>query len=520
MKRIVTILITLCFLFALTPACQGANTAATEAADALNALGLLNGTGTNADGSPIYELDRQPTRQEAITMLVKLVGGTEESSHGGWSTPFTDVDDWAKNWVGYAYAKGLTAGTSPTTFGANDKTTAAQFLTFVLKALGYDANSDFRWDNAWPLAEQVGLSHGEYNAQTVFTRGDMAIISHRALSAKIKGTNTPLYNTVFGTQDTVPSSFQIHFIDVGQADCALVLCDGKSMLIDGGNREDSSLVYSYLKQHGIYHLDYIVATHAHEDHVGGLSGALNYATVDTALCSVDTFDSETFGHFVTYLAKQGKQITIPNAGDRFTLGSAQVQILGPVQKSNDPNNMSLVLRVQYGQTSFLFTGDAEREEEQDILALGLPLNSTVLKVGHHGSENSTTYPFLREVMPDYAVISVGNGNSYGHPTEATLSRLRDAGVQVLRTDRSGTIICTSDGQAVTFSAEPEAPLSPSIPDSDAVVTTYVLNRNTKKFHYPTCKSASTIKDKNKGYHTGTREDLIAEGYSPCGNCHP
>lgn len=520
MKRFFHILTVLAMLFVLIPACLGANTEATTAADALNVLGLFNGTGTNADGSPAYELERQPTRQEAITMLVKLVGGAEESSRGGWDTPFTDVDDWAKNWVGYAYAKGLTAGTSPTTFGANDKTTTAQFLTFVLKALGYDTTSDFSWDNAWPLAEQIGLSHGEYNAQTVFTRGDMAIISHRALSAKMKGTDTPLHNKVFGPQDTVPSTFQVHFIDVGQADCALVLCDGKAMLIDGGNRDDSSLVYAYLKQHGISHLDYIVATHAHEDHVGGLAGALNYATVDTALCSVSSYDSEVFGHFVTYLAKQGKQISVPKVGDRFSLGSAQLQVLGPAQQSNDPNNMSLVLRIQYGQTSFLFAGDAERDEEQDILSLGLPLESTVLKVGHHGSENSTTYPFLREIMPDYAVISVGSGNSYGHPTEAALSRLRDAGTQVLRTDQNGTIICTSDGQTVTFSAETEMPVSPSIPETDAAVVSYILNNNTKKFHYPTCGSASTIKEKNKGYHTGTREQLIADGYSPCGNCCP
>lgn len=252
------------------------------------------------------------------------------------------------------------------------------------------------------------------------------------------------------------STFEIHFIDVGQADAALVLCDDQAMLIDGGNAEDSDLIYAYLEIHGIEYLDYIVATHGHEDHVGGLSGALNYAEVGTAYCSVTEYDSEAFEDFVKYLEQQDVEITIPAAGDSFELGTAAVEVLGPIHETDDANNMSLVLRVVYGDTSFLFTGDAEREEEQDILDAGYDLASTVLKVGHHGSENSTTYPFLREIMPAYAVISVGENNSYGHPTEAALSRLSDADVAVYRTDIHGTIICTSDGETVSFMTEKEA----------------------------------------------------------------
>lgn len=260
------------------------------------------------------------------------------------------------------------------------------------------------------------------------------------------------------TNNTVPqeSSFEVHYIDVGQADAALVLCDGHAMLIDGGNAADSNLIYTYLKKHSVSHLDYIVATHAHEDHVGGLSGALNYATVGKAYCPVTSYDSKAFSNFVNNLSKQGISISVPKAGDYFHLGSAEVQILGPITSSGDANSTSIVLRIVYRETSFLFTGDAERAEERDILNAGYSLESTVLKVGHHGSDTSTTYPFLREIMPQYAVISVGKDNSYGHPTEDTLSRLRDADVTVYRTDMQGDIICTSDGKAVHFTVSRNA----------------------------------------------------------------
>lgn len=261
---------------------------------------------------------------------------------------------------------------------------------------------------------------------------------------------------VYGTGargEAVNASFAIHFIDVGQGDCALVLCDGQAMLIDGGEASASGRVYAYLKAHGIDHLNYIVASHAHADHVGGLSGALNYATVDIALCPVRDYDTKAFYSFVKYLGQQNVLITLPHAGDVFDLGSATVQILAPLRDYDEPNDTSIVMKVIYGETSFLFSGDATRIAEADILNAECDLSATVLKVGHHGSDTSTSYPFLREIMPKYAIISVGKDNAYGHPTDNTLSRLRDADVTVMRTDLHGTIICTSDGERVTFETE-------------------------------------------------------------------
>ena len=315
-------------------------------------------------------------------------------------------------------------------------------------------------------------------------------------------------------------SFEIRFLDVGQADAALIKCDDKAMLIDGGNSKDSNLIYSVLKAQKITHLDYIIATHAHEDHVGGLAGALNAAAAGTVYSPVDSYDSKAFKNFLKYVRKQGLELTYPPVGKEISLGSATVQFIGPQKDYEDPNNTSIVVRIVYGETSFLFTGDAETEAEHDIIDAGYDLSSTVLKVGHHGSEASTSYVFLREVMPEYAVISVGKDNPYGHPHDNTLSRLRDAGVIVYRTDMQGDIICTSDGKTVSFTTERNANVqtNPTMTDdSEENTVIYIGNKNTLKFHLPSCKSLPL--DKNRVYFD-SREDALEQGYDPCKNCKP
>ena len=313
-------------------------------------------------------------------------------------------------------------------------------------------------------------------------------------------------------------SLEVHFIDVGQADAALVICDGRYMLIDGGSAEDSGLVYAYLKEHGAEHLDCMVATHVHEDHIGGLSGALNYASADAALCPVSSYDSKVFRNMEKYLEKQGKSVTVPRPGDKFGLGSAQVEILGPVKEYDDANNTSIVLRIDYGETSFLFTGDMETEAEADLLDSGANVRAAVLKAGHHGSDTSTGYRFLREVMPKYAVISVGEGNKYGHPSEEVLSRFRDAGAQVYRTDMQGHIVAKSDGKTVTFTIGKEADTAAN-PTGNSALQTYIGNAGSKKFHLSDCASVESIRKENR-VELSSRDQAIAEGYKPCGRCKP
>ena len=260
------------------------------------------------------------------------------------------------------------------------------------------------------------------------------------------------------TTPTVPpdSNFTIHFIDVGQADAALVLCDGQAMLIDGGNAADSNLLYNYLKKHEIKHLEYVIGTHAHEDHIGAIPGALNYATAGVVYCASTSYTTKAFQNFVKAVEKQKLSITVPEVGLTFNLGSAVCTVLAVNTDTEDLNNTSIVLRIVYGETSYLFTGDAERVVENRLLDSGIELKSTVLKVGHHGSSSSTSYLWLRQVAPQYAVIPVGKGNDYGHPTNAVLSRLRDAEVKTFRTDLQGDIICVSDGKTVTFTVTKNA----------------------------------------------------------------
>ena len=322
------------------------------------------------------------------------------------------------------------------------------------------------------------------------------------------------------------SKFEVHFIDVGQADAALVFSDDETMLIDGGNPQDSSLIAAYLKRYNISHLNYIVCSHAHDDHVGGLPGALSVATVDAVYAPKTENDIKAYRSFKSKVAAQGLSITNPSPGDTFQFGSSTVLFLGPVHENvSDLNDTSIVMKITYGDTSFLFTGDAERDEEQSILAQNYDLSATVLKVGHHGSGDSTTYPFLREIMPEYGIISVGE-NNYGHPTEETLSRLRDANVKVYRTDMQGDIIVSSNGKTVSVktvrnqnietntTVKEDVPTAANIPDN---VQTYIGNKNTKKFHLPSCYSLPY--EKNRIYFN-SRSDAVNSGYSACGNCHP
>lgn len=336
----------------------------------------------------------------------------------------------------------------------------------------------------------------------------ISFISALIISLTSCGVETPKETAV------VSGEFQVHYIDVGQADCSLLICGDDAMLIDGGNADDSSLVVTYLRKLGIEKLDYMVCTHAHEDHVGGLSGPLNTVTVENVYAPETEADSKVYNNFKKSALKNAGEIKNPKYGEIIELGDAKITFLAPVREDyEDLNNTSIILKAEFGETSFLFTGDAERDAEYDLMETGADIRVDVLKVGHHGSGSSTSYRFLNEVMPRYAVIQVGKDNSYGHPHDEVLSRLRDAEVEVFRTDENGDIIATSDGKNITF----ETKKSVSVATDTEKEYDYIGNKNSKTFHKSTCNALPT--EKNRVYFS-KREDAVNGGFKPCGNCKP
>lgn len=207
------------------------------------------------------------------------------------------------------------------------------------------------------------------------------------------------------------------------------------MLIDAGNNDDSDLVVNYLRAQGISKLDYVVGTHPHEDHIGGLDVAINTFDIGNVILPKISHTTKTYKDVLLSIKNKGLKVTTATGGKTFDLGNAKCEIVAPNGSDyEDLNNYSVVMKVTYGNNSFLFTGDAEDVSENEMLSKGYDLKADLLKVGHHGSHSSTTPQFLKAVSPKYAVISVGTGNKYGHPTQETLSKLNNAGIQVYRTD--------------------------------------------------------------------------------------
>ena len=319
--------------------------------------------------------------------------------------------------------------------------------------------------------------------------------------------------------DTVAAPFEMHFIDVGQALSVLVECDGQYMLYDGGNVDDGSLVVSYLQSQGVEQLEYVFCSHAHEDHVGGLAAALAYFPTYHVYSPVTEASTKCFKDFVKYTQQQGLQVEVPAVGTTWPLGGATVTMVGPVAQYSDTNDTSIVLRIEYGSTSFLLTGDMEKTAETDLVNSGVNLRADVLQVGHHGSSTSTGYLFLNSVLPEMAVISCGVNNKYGHPHEETLSILRDAGVDVYRTDLQGTITIGSDGQNYTVGTEhfaEDAQLNPTDPAASSTAQqAYIGNVNSKKFHLPSCSNLPA--EKNQILFS-SYDEAVEAGYTPCSSC--
>lgn len=281
--------------------------------------------------------------------------------------------------------------------------------------------------------------------------------------ASVAGVN---FDKIFGelpgsfisTDKTSEASFKIHFVDVGQGDCTLVTCNEATLLIDAGENGHETDVLNYLRSQGIEKLDYIVATHQHSDHIGGLPEVLDEFPTDNIimprLTKEQTPTNSTYTAFLKAVKASGAKVISAKPGLTYSLGDATFEILGPVTDDcEDINSMSAVTKITYGETSFLVTGDAEKDEEREIIENGADLDCDVLRVGHHGSSTSSSRDFLDAVTPEICVISCGADNDYGHPHKEIRERLPKYTDEIYRTDILGDIVMVSDGKTIDVSFE-------------------------------------------------------------------
>lgn len=350
---------------------------------------------------------------------------------------------------------------------------------------------------------------------------------------------------------------KVHFIDVGQGDSILIEADDHYMLIDAGENNQGTTVVNYLKEQGVKKLDYVIGTHPHSDHIGGLDTVINSFDIGKVILPDVIHTTKTFEDVLDAIAENGLKITKAAVGNTYSLGASSFTIVAPNASDYDElNDYSVSIKLTNGENSFLFTGDAEKLSEAQMLSNGIDLSADVLKLGHHGSSTSSHDKFLDEVDPVYAVISVGVDNSYGHPHKETLQNLKNRNIKVFRTDIQNTIIFTSDGKNITMNKDPYTITQSDLKNSNALTTSgkkddsksantggssnsYISNNtnksNTSKNNNPG-KSDSRdiivhITNTGSKYHVAgcrhlksdievTLDEALAKGLEPCGTCNP
>ena len=244
------------------------------------------------------------------------------------------------------------------------------------------------------------------------------------------------------------SNLKIYFVDVGQADCILINDNNEYSLIDAGNNEDGEKIVKYFKDLGITKFKYVFGTHAHEDHIGGMDNIIENFQIEHFYMPDTITTTRTFEEVLDALEEKNIAFETPEEDENLTFSDTVFKVLHVGKDKRDLNDTSIVLKLTYKNTSYLFMGDATSSVEKDIL--DKDIKSDVLKVGHHGSQYSSTISFLKKVSPKYAIIEVGKNNSYNHPKEVTLKKLEDLGTKIYRTDEDDTIILTSDGENMSF----------------------------------------------------------------------
>lgn len=308
----------------------------------------------------------------------------------------------------------------------------------------------------------------------------------------------------------------VHYFDVGQGDSVFIeLPDDRCMLVDASISQFEQVIEQNIRDLGYDQIDYVVATHPHADHIGGMAHILNSFDIGCIYLPDVSAGTQTYINMAETILEKEIKANIAEAGVTvISESNLKAVFLAPFEiDEEDQNKNSAVLYLSYGESKFLFMGDADVDIEKQIGKV----DCDVLKVGHHGSRTASDETFLRYASPRYAVISCGKDNSYGHPHQEATDRLSACGAEILRTDLLGDIIIVSDGKDITIGSKTNAPDESSAENG---TMRWILNTNSKKIHEPTCKYVNDIADKNKAESEKTIRELLEEGYTACGSCKP
>ena len=331
------------------------------------------------------------------------------------------------------------------------------------------------------------------------------------------------------------SDMEVHFIDVGQGDSTLIKVGEHAMLIDAGDNSEGTAVQSYLESQNVEKLDYAIGTHPDADHIGGLDVIVYKFDCKKVFMPDITSDTKTYDDVVQALKSRNQKAQTPKLGKIYSLGNATFTVIAPVKDyGEDTNNWSIGILLQYGDNRFLFTGDAAKQAEEDMIDAGEDISADVYKASHHGSKTGSSDDFLDKVNPTYAVISCGEGNKYGHPSAQTLNNFRSRGIKTFRTDNQGTIVAYSNGSNITWNASPDTTWTPGEPKGSSSKKTtestvkstsktkvsYVINEDTGKFHLSSCRFVKQMNEENKVISSKSKDTLIKEGYEACKVCKP
>lgn len=436
---------------------------------------------------------------------------------------------------------------------------AAGLLIVAVLLFGYGCSAE--------NGETAGAGQTFGNLQTDEEKGK-AETSGNAKNSNLSGENSA--DTGVQEQTDVNQSGEntaeiltVTFMDVGQGNAVLIENEGAYMLIDGGDRDYASYVVSYLKKQGVEELEYVISSHYDADHLNGVVGVLNAFPCEKLLAADYTTDTKVYESLLSVIDENDITVEYPDMGEVYSFGKAEFTIVCPdAYDYDDANDNSIGIRLVHGDNSFLICGDAGEKVEDVMVHSGLKIDADVYLASHHGSAGSSSEEFLRAVAPEVVVISAGLGNSYGHPAKRVMEAVEEIGADIYRTDLQGEIIVTSDGSRLSWNVGPSGDFRSGEELEAAGVTeknksgnnaesanstgsgndiesgsnnegeantgngessqekTFVLNTNTKKFHEPSCSSAADIHEDNRAEFTGTREDLLDAGYSPCGRCNP